>query len=101
MRSWCGSGPAADPRRKWFDEVYLAFGRRGTGRAMRKFVAAVGFGPPRFGTLEFWRMARLMSRIRRNMAFGLDHEIRQYPRYQTNIAVLQEVSTQIGVGWRT
>jgi hypothetical protein len=62
---------------------------------MRKFVAAVGFGPPRFGTLEFWRMAKLMPRIRRNMRFGLEHEIRQYVRYQPNIAALQKVSTQL------
>jgi pimeloyl-ACP methyl ester carboxylesterase len=78
-----------------FDDIYDTFRRRGTRRAMRKFVAAVGFGPPRFGTIEFWRMAKLMPRIRRNMTFSLEHEIRTYPRYQPDISALQQVSAKL------
>jgi pimeloyl-ACP methyl ester carboxylesterase len=89
--------PDGDHYLALFDDIYDTFRRRGTGRAMRKFVAAVGFGPPRFGTLEFWRMAKLMPRIRRNMSFGLEHEVRQYPRYQPDIAALQQVSAQLSL----
>jgi pimeloyl-ACP methyl ester carboxylesterase len=78
-----------------FEDIYDAFRRRGAGRAMRKFVAAVGFGPPRFGTLEFWRMAKLMPRIRRNMAFTFEHQIRKYPSYQPDTAALQQVSAKL------
>lgn len=78
-----------------FDDIYDTFRRRGPGRAMRKFVAAVGFGPPRFGTLEFWRMAKLMPRIRRNMAFTFEHQIRNYPSYQPDISALQQVSAKL------
>jgi pimeloyl-ACP methyl ester carboxylesterase len=90
--------PDADHYLDVFDDIYDTFRRRGARRAMRKFVAAVGFGPPRFGTLEFWRMAKLMLRIRRNMRFGLEHEIRQYVRYQPNVAALQQFSVTLVLG---
>jgi pimeloyl-ACP methyl ester carboxylesterase len=90
--------PNADHYLNAFDDVYDTFRRRGASRAMRKFVAAVGFGPPRFGTLEFWRMAKLMPRIRRNMTFALEHEIRQYARHQPNIVVLQQFSAKLALG---
>jgi pimeloyl-ACP methyl ester carboxylesterase len=87
--------PDADHYVALLDDIYDTFRRRGAGRALRKFVAAAGFGPPRFGTLEFWRMAKLMPRIRRNMTFTLKHEIRKYPRYQPDISALQQVSSKL------
>jgi pimeloyl-ACP methyl ester carboxylesterase len=87
--------PDADHYVAIFDDIYDTFRQRGAGRAMRKFVAAVGFGPPRFGTLEFWRMAKLMPRIRRNMAFSFEHQIRKYPSYQPDTSALQQVSAKL------
>jgi hypothetical protein len=40
-------------------------------------------------------MAKLMPRIRRNMTFSLEHEIRTYPRYQPDIPALQQVSAKL------
>jgi acetyltransferase/esterase len=87
--------PDADHYAALFDDIYATFRRRGTGRAMRKFVAAVGFGPPRFGTREFWRMAKLMPRIRHNMAFTFAHQIRKYPSYRPDTPALQQVSAKL------
>jgi acetyltransferase/esterase len=87
--------PDADHYAALFDDIYATFCTRGTGRAMRKFVAAVGFGPPRFGTLEFWRMAKLMPRIRHNMAFTFAHQMRKYPSYRPDTSALQQVSAKL------
>src|SRR5262245_22278395 len=85
----------ADHYAALFDDIYDTFRLRGTGRAMRKFVTAVGFGPPRFGTLEFWRMAKLMPRIRHNMAFTFAHQIRKYPSYWPDTSALQQISAKL------
>jgi pimeloyl-ACP methyl ester carboxylesterase len=87
--------PDADHYVALFNDIYDTFHQRGPGRAMRKFVAAVGFGPPRFGTLEFWRMVKLMPRIRRNMAFTFEHQLRKYPSYQPDISALQQISAKL------
>ena len=87
--------PDADHYVALLDDIYDTFRQRGPRRAMRKFVAAVGFGPPRFGTLEFWRMAKLMPRIRRNMTFTLGHELQKYSHYQPDTSALQQVSAKL------
>jgi acetyltransferase/esterase len=87
--------PDADHYAALFDDIYDTFRLRGTGRAMRKFVTAVGFGPPRFGTPEFWRMAKLMPRIRHNMAFTFAHQMRTYPSYWPDTSALQQVSAKL------
>ena len=87
--------PDADHYVALLDDIYDTFRQRGPRRAMRKFVAAVGFGPPRFGTLEFWRMAKLMPRIRRNMTFTLEHELQKYPHYQPDTSALQQASMKL------
>jgi len=87
--------PDADHYVALLDDIYDTFRQRGPRRAMRKFVAAVGFGPPRFGTLEFWRMAKLMPRIRRNMTFTLGHELQKYSHYQPDTSALQKVSAKL------
>ena len=70
-----------------FDDIYDIYRNKGARPAMRRFVAAAGVGPPRLGSREFWQMLRLMPRLRRNMPFWLEHELRQihwlptrYPR---------------------
>jgi pimeloyl-ACP methyl ester carboxylesterase len=87
--------PDGDWYLELFDEVYHTYRRRGTGPAIRKFAAVAGVGPPRMGEKEFWRMLKLMPRIRRNMKFWLEHELRQYPRYRPDIHALQTVSSQL------
>src|SRR4029077_7013727 len=87
--------PDADQYVALLDDIYDTFRQRGPRRAMRKFVAAFGFGPPRFGTLEFWRMAKLMPRIRHNMVFTFAHQMRKYPSYRPDTSALQQVSAKL------
>jgi pimeloyl-ACP methyl ester carboxylesterase len=72
-----------------FDDIYDTFRSRGAGAAMRKFGAAAGFGPPRIGSLEFFRMLPLIPRIRRNIPFWLQHELRQYTRFAPDLSLLR------------
>lgn len=78
-----------------FDEIYGIYRREGVAPAMRRFVAAAGAGPPRFGSVEFWRMITMMSRLRRNMRFWLEHELRQYTRYSPDVAALAAASDRL------
>jgi acetyltransferase/esterase len=80
---------------RFFDDVYDTYRRQGTRLAMREFVAEAGAGPPRFGTIEFWRMARMMARIRPNIRFWLEHELRQYTRYTPDVTALKAVSNRL------
>ena len=87
--------PDGEHYRELFDDVYQTYRRQGIRRAMRKFIAIAGAGPPRIGRIEFLRMLPLMARIRRNMGFWLQHELRQYTSYHPDIAVLQSLSGQL------
>jgi pimeloyl-ACP methyl ester carboxylesterase len=80
---------------RFFDEVYNIYRHDGIGAAMRKFAAEIGAGPPRFGTREFWRMVPLLRRIRPNLKFWLEHELRQYTRYFPDVDALKSLSAQL------
>ena len=78
-----------------FDDIYDIYRNKGARPAMRRFVAAAGVGPPRLGSREFWQMLRLMPRLRRNMPFWLEHELRKYTGYQPDIPALRTLSSQL------
>ena len=40
-------------------------------------------------------LAKLMPRIRRNMSFAFEHQIRNYPLYQPDTSALQKVSAKL------
>lgn len=87
--------PECDRYLTLFDEVHDTYRRQGVGQAMRKFSDGAGAGPPRSGTMEFWRMAKLMPRLRTNMRFWLDHELRQYPRYAPDVDALHKLTDRL------
>jgi pimeloyl-ACP methyl ester carboxylesterase len=87
--------PDGDRYLELFNEIHDTYRRKGTRAAMRKFSSAAHAGVPRPASLEFWRMLKLMPRIRRNVRFWLEHELRQYTRYQPNIAALQKLSAKL------
>jgi acetyltransferase/esterase len=90
--------PDAGEHLAFFDEVHDTFRRHGTESAMRTFAAGVGLDdppePPPQADLPA-PMAEMMSRIRANFDFFLEHEMRQYPRFVPDVAALKTVSTLV------
>jgi acetyltransferase/esterase len=80
------------------DEVYEIYRRSGVDPAMEYFAAAVGLDdlpkpPP--GTPLPPGLVELLTRIRGNQEFWLEHELRQYSRVVPDIAALKAVAAQI------
>lgn len=81
-----------------FDSVYASYRRDGLGAAMQGFNAAVGMDdlpehPP--GTELPAPVLEMLARMKVNSEFWLEHELRQYPRMQPDIAALQAVSYKL------
>jgi pimeloyl-ACP methyl ester carboxylesterase len=89
--------PETAPFVEFADEVYETYRRSGTALAMQKFAAKVGLAaldPEKLGDLPPHLM-QMLSRIRGNDEFFLEHELRQYIRVVPNFEALQKVANRI------
>ncbi len=83
---------------KLFDDVYETYQRDGVDPAMRQFYAGVGMHVPALppaDTVLPPHMAELVARVRANQAYWLEHELRQYPRYEPDLGALKAVADRL------
>lgn len=89
--------PDAAQLLEFIDDVHDVYRRDGVDVAMRKFSAGVGMDnmqpPP--GIELPPQIAEMMTRIRRNLGFWLEHELRQYPRVVLDLPALAAVSKRL------
>jgi pimeloyl-ACP methyl ester carboxylesterase len=90
--------PDAEARLAMFDDVYDTARREGNDVAMRKFSAAVGLEtmpalpegvelpPP---------VLEMISRIKANLGFWMEHELRQYTRVVPDLTALAAVTDRL------
>ena len=77
------------------DDVYQQFRREGAGPAFERFAAETGV---RGGALPAGdeppppEMAEIAARLRPNIEFWFEHELRQYPRAPVDVAALQQLT---------
>lgn len=89
--------PDAEQVLEFLEQVYDTYRNSGVDSAMQKFNAGVGMDnmqlPP--GVELPPQLTAMMSRIQGNMAFWLECEIRQYPRFVPDVAALKSVSARL------
>jgi pimeloyl-ACP methyl ester carboxylesterase len=81
------------------DEVYDTYLRAGPDAGMQRFSAEIGlsgFDPGRPPELPP-QLFEMVSRIRRNSAFFLEHELRQYVRIAPDIVALQAAGARVSI----
>lgn len=89
--------PDAARYRAFFDDIVDLYHREGTGAAMRTFAAEAGIdvevrpGDPQPPP----RVAEMRSRMSRNSAFFLEHEIAQFARFMPDVAALERVKAKL------
>ncbi len=82
---------------EFVDEVYDVYRRDGIDPAMRKFSAGVGMEdiqPPPDVELPP-QVVEMVTRIRGNLGFWLEHELRQYTRVVLDLPALEAVSKRL------
>jgi pimeloyl-ACP methyl ester carboxylesterase len=89
--------PDAEAHLEFLDEVYETYRHSGVDSAMQKFNAGIGQHVPQLpqGMELPPQVVDMVSRIQRNFAFWLEHELRQYPRAVPDLAALEAVSTRV------
>lgn len=90
--------PDAAKHLSFVDDVYDTFRQSGVEPAMQKFNAGIGLGAPMRpppGVALPPQLAEMMSRMRQNFGFWLEHELRQYPRIVPDVAALKVVSRRL------
>ncbi len=77
-----------------FDDVYETYRRDGAEPAMRVFYAGVGLdmpAPPPPERVLPPHVVALLGRLRANQGYWIEHELRQYPRYEPDLGALKGV----------
>jgi pimeloyl-ACP methyl ester carboxylesterase len=84
---------------QFFDDLYNMYRSSGTDAAWAKFRATMGMSaptrPPKEAELPPPQLAEMLARIDRNRVFWFEHEIRTYPAFVPDIAVLRSVSDRL------
>ncbi len=90
--------PDAEQQLAFIDDVYDTYRASGLERAMAKFSAGMGLDagplPPQGAELPR-PLAEMVSRLRSNLGFWLEHELRQYPRFEPDIAAIRAARTRL------
>lgn len=90
--------PDGDRYQAILDDVYEQYRREGAGPAFERFAAESGVRggalpagdePPPPG------MAEIAARLRPNIEFWFEHELRQYPRAPVDVAALQKLGAHL------
>jgi pimeloyl-ACP methyl ester carboxylesterase len=79
---------------KLFDDVYETYRREGVEPAMRVFFAGVGMAGPALPSPDRVlppHVVELLGRLRANQGYWIEHELRQYPRYEPDLGALKAV----------
>jgi pimeloyl-ACP methyl ester carboxylesterase len=80
------------------DRVHELAGREGTEEAMRTFSGAMGLGemPPMPDRADLPPpVVEMIERIQRNLAFWMEHELRQYPSAPVDVAALEAAKDKL------
>ncbi|WP_218019260.1 alpha/beta fold hydrolase [Nocardia niwae] len=92
--------PDAEKWLAFLDGIYERSRSAGTSAAMAEFAAGIGLrvaAPPPDGQLPPEAVA-MVGRIQQNLAFWMEHELRQYPRYAPDLAALRAASDRLVLG---
>jgi pimeloyl-ACP methyl ester carboxylesterase len=83
------------------DKVYDTYRESGVDAAVQKFGEAMGVASPMAalaGRIPPPEVADMIARIKLNLVFWLENEVRQYPRYIPDVAALKAMSDRIVLG---
>lgn len=87
--------PDGDRYQAILDDVYEQYRREGAGPAFERFGAEAGVrggALPAGGEPPPPAMAEIAARLRPNIEFWFEHELRQYPRAPVDVAALERLS---------
>jgi len=87
--------PDADAHLVFLDGIYDLYRDVGADAAMERFAAGIGLGAGAPGPPPPPEWARTVARIRASQPFFLEHELRQYPRTEPDIAALRALADRI------
>ncbi|MEO3867418.1 alpha/beta hydrolase [Nonomuraea sp. B12E4] len=94
--------PDAEQWLAFYAELYQTYRSSGVEEARAVFMEGMGMNvptrPPKEVELPPDQLAAMLSRIRRNHTFWFEHEIRTYPAYVPDIALLRTLSDRLVLG---